>query len=119
MLFLLQLDSILLLQPTLSRFIFVGLFVFLELRKESCNSTDGCCHPFFRRVVRGWHPSQRWTRGKEREEIGGEFVGHCDDVLMTKLKDRVYGMQLSEPSLMDDLSRSEEDVSMCRVARIP
>ena len=119
MLFLLQLDSILLLQPTLSRFIFVGLFVFLELRKESCNSTDGCCHPFFRRVVRGWHPSQRWTRGTEREEIGGEFVGHFDDVLMTKLKDRVYGMQLSEPSLMDDLSRSEEDVSMCRVARIP
>ena len=103
-LFLLQLDAILLLQPTLGRFIFVGLSVFLELREESCDSADDRCLTFFRCVVRGRHPSQRWTRGEEREEIGREFVSHCDGVLMTGLDDLGLEMKLSELLLMDELA---------------
>jgi hypothetical protein len=104
----------LLLQPTFGGFVYVGLLVFLELRKEGRESSDGSCLAFFRRVVRRRHPPQRWTRSEEREEIGRQFVSHLDRISMTKLKGNVFEMQLSELVLLDELFWSERRLELSR-----
>ena len=50
-LLLLQLDTILALQPTLSRRVFIRFLVLLELGKESSNATNVRSFAFFWRVV--------------------------------------------------------------------
>jgi hypothetical protein len=84
------------LQPALCGFIFVILFVILELRKESGESTNVCSLSFSWRVVGRWYESQRRTRRKEREEIRGEFFGHRNWSGNTESNDETQKMQLAE-----------------------
>ena len=58
-LFFLQLDTSLSLEPALSRFILVGLLVFLKLRKELSDATNVRSLSLLRCVVRGRHPIPR------------------------------------------------------------
>jgi hypothetical protein len=88
------------LQPALSGFIFIILFVILELRKESGESTNVCSLSLSWRVVGRWYESQRRTRRKEREEIRGEFVGHRDWLGSTESNDETLKMQLAEMLLI-------------------
>jgi hypothetical protein len=55
----LQLDTSLSLEPALSRFILVGLLVFLKLRKELSDATNVRSLSLLRCVVRGRHPIPR------------------------------------------------------------
>jgi len=56
-LFFLQLDTSLSLEPALSRFILVGVLVFLKLRKELSDATNVRSLSLLRCVVRGRHPN--------------------------------------------------------------
>lgn len=68
-----------LLQPTLCRFVVVGLLIFFELGKEARDRGDVSCNSLLGREVRRRDPSKWWSGCKEGEEVGGELVSHLDD----------------------------------------
>jgi hypothetical protein len=72
----LQSDPIASLQPALGGYIIVILLVLLELGEEGRDAADRGCFAILGCVVGRGDPAKRWTRRKEREEVGREFVGH-------------------------------------------
>lgn len=75
-LLLLSLLAIAGLQPTLSGVVNIGLLILLKLREKLCDTGDGYCPAMLRRMIGRIDESQRWSRREEREQVGGELVGH-------------------------------------------
>lgn len=73
---LLSLLAIAHLQPALGGLVDVRLLVLLQLGQESSDASDGGCPALLGRIVRGFYPSQRRARGKERQQVRGELVRH-------------------------------------------
>lgn len=75
---LLKSEAILALQPTLSWLVDISLLVLLELWEEGSKAADSSSLALLWRMVTRGHPSERWTRRKEREQVWWEFVSHLN-----------------------------------------
>lgn len=64
------------LQPALGGLVHVRLLVLLQLGQKSGDASDGGCPALLGRMVRGFYPSQRRSRGEERQQVRGELVRH-------------------------------------------